>query len=53
MVYPIWAYYAGITLGYKFDKNNAAIIGCLQAYLIKELSETEITGCNEIYQTLL
>ena len=29
-----WAYYAGIVLriiGYKFDENNAGIIGCLRA----------------------
>ena len=36
------------TVGYKLGKNNAGIIGCLQALAIKELLGTIIAEYNEI-----
>ena len=34
-------------MGYKFGKSNPEIIGCVQAYIIKELLGTKIAECND------
>ena len=36
-------------VGYKFDENNAGIIGCLYMYtsIITELSGAKMAECNE------
>ena len=42
-----------VRIGYKFSENNAGIIGCFQAYVIKELLGAKVAECNEISQPLI